>query len=85
MFNVKAEPVANDPPYKRIEIGAIEPESGEPNAAPHIRSISELLEAERIWSLVHQAASGTNPPPPPPPSDESSRAWEINSEGWDAA
>lgn len=58
MFNVKAEPVANVPPYKRVSINDLR--SADPNIVPTKRTDEEMLEHFRIWALVKGAAEGTN-------------------------
>jgi hypothetical protein len=58
-----AEPIFNDGPYKRIDIGAVpvRPCIDEPES-PYVSA----SEAERIWQLVVQSSEGCGLPPPSP-------------------
>lgn len=67
MFNPHAEPIANTPVYRRIGIN--DPVQVEPEEKSWVSVYGEAfeqaqrqVEIDRVWSLVVQAASGTNPP-----------------------
>jgi len=84
MFNIKAEPVANVPPYKRIGINDMQ--SGDPNVIPEKRSAAEIEEHFRIWDLVKQTASGTCMPISSPSSTSSPTDCDdtVCTDGWEA-
>lgn len=60
MISRDAAPTAHTPPLKRVDLGARPP--GDPNASPIADMSYSPAECARIWELVRQTATGTNPP-----------------------
>lgn len=55
-----AVPIAHTPPLRRVDLNA-RPPRNEP-VDIDLDCISKFAEQERIWQLVRETASGTNPP-----------------------
>ncbi len=72
MFARDAEPIANVPPLKRVDLNP--PRPADPIVSPTTWEICDALmkqhEANRIWELVKQTASGTNAPEYVAPSED---------------
>ena len=73
MFNPTADPIANVPPYKRVSIS--DPQPGDPNVrllttAEICENLMKQHEANRIWALVQESASGVNPPTYEAPAED---------------
>lgn len=66
-----AAPIAHTPPRPRIDLSARQ--GGDPSAHPVADMTFSPAECDRIWQLVRQTATGTNPPA------------EVCTDGWDAA
>lgn len=92
MFDRTADPIANVPVYKRVQIGADEPQpcSGQfeiKSTAQICQEIAERAEANRIWNLVKDTASGTCMPISSPSSTGSLTDCDdtVCTDGWEAA
>lgn len=69
MFNPHAEPIRNEPVYKRIGIGELPPaKTAEQHAQEAIAMIDATLQ-RLIWEAVRQTAEGTNAPYVAPSED----------------
>ena len=66
MFDRRAEPIANVPVYRRIPINESRaPEPLETSWGMYggmIEEAQRAAESARIWRLIVQTATGTNPP-----------------------